>query len=299
MAHPGTQKPWIAVDWGTTRLRAWAMDSDRPLKQRMSDQGMAGLAPHAFEPALIALVDDWLASAGRTLVVACGMVGARQGWIEAPYVQVPCAPFAGDAFTAAPAADARLDVRIIPGLMQADPADVMRGEETQISGFLSRDPHFEGLLCLPGTHTKWAFVGGGHVTGFTTMMTGEIFALLAEQSVLRHSVGDGWDEAGFEQAVAAPAPAPGRLFELRAQSLLEGLAPGAARAMLSGRLIASELDAVEIVDCPVVVIGSDALAGHYARALELRGCSVSRLDGEEVVLAGLIQAKGAMAEVVR
>ena len=299
MAPPGAQDPWIAVDWGTSRLRAWAMDGDRPLAGRKSDQGMAGLVPDTFERSLIALVDNWLAPGDRNLVIACGMVGARQGWIEAPYIQVPCAPFAGGAFTAAPAADPRLDVRIIPGLMQSEPADVMRGEETQISGFLSRDPHFEGLLCLPGTHTKWASVSDGQVTGFTTMMTGEIFALLAEQSVLRHSVGVGWDKAGFEHAVTAPAPAPGRLFELRARSLLEGLAPGAARAMLSGRLITSELDAVEIGDYPVVVIGGDDLARHYARALELRGCSVSRLDGEEIVLAGLIRARGAMAEVIQ
>ncbi len=175
----------------------------------------------------------------------------------------------------------------------------MRGEETQIAGFLTRDPHFEGLLCLPGTHTKWVRVADGTVSGFTTMMTGEIFALLAEQSVLCHSIGAGWDQDAFEEAVAAPASAPGRLFELRARSLLEGLAPDAARAILSGRLIASELDAAAIGAGPVVVMGSDAVAGHYARALDLRGASVTILDGDETVLAGLIQARNAIRETAQ
>ncbi|MEO1470674.1 MAG: 2-dehydro-3-deoxygalactonokinase, partial [Pseudomonadota bacterium] len=84
---------WLAVDWGTTRLRAWAMDeAGRVLAERASDDGMARLAPEAFEPALLALVGDLLSDARVPVpvpVTICGMAGARQGWREAPYRSVP------------------------------------------------------------------------------------------------------------------------------------------------------------------------------------------------------------------
>ena len=126
---------WIALDWGTTRLRAFAMaDTGEVLDRAESPAGMGRLeGAAAFEAALVALVGPWLPADRVTEVIACGMVGARQGWIEAPYAAVPCAPQAGGA-VAAPTTDPRLAVRILPGLSQRAPADVMRGEETQIAG---------------------------------------------------------------------------------------------------------------------------------------------------------------------
>ena len=198
----GMQPDWIAVDWGTSRLRAWAMsDSGKVQAEAASDRGMAGLAPADFEPALLDLVRDWLGPAPSVQIVACGMVGARQGWIEAAYGTVPCAPLDASCAVRAPAQDHRLDVWIIPGLCQPEPPDVMRGEETQIAGVLADDPGFLGWLCLPGTHTKWVRIADGQVVSFRTMMTGEIFALLSEQSVLRHSMGKGWDARAFQDAV--------------------------------------------------------------------------------------------------
>jgi len=107
---------------------------------------------------------DWGTSTinGPTTVVACGMVGARQGWKEAPYVCVPC-PTLPNGFTHAPTQDANLLVHIIPGISQTKPADVMRGEETQITGFLARNPNWDGVICLPGTHTKWVHVSADEI----------------------------------------------------------------------------------------------------------------------------------------
>ena len=300
MARPASAEDnWIAVDWGTTHLRAWAMRGDRAIARRHSNHGMAGLAPDQFEPALICLVDDWL-DAQATLVIACGMVGARQGWVEAPYVAVPCAPLAGEALTRAPAKDPRLDVRIAPGLMQREPPDVMRGEETQIAGFLANAPDFEGILCLPGTHTKWVGVEAGRVIRFQTMMTGEIFALLAERSVLRHSIGTGWDQEAFEEALFDPMSTLGRLFDIRAGALLGEASPDAARARLSARLIGSEIAAVlppgEIGKHQIFVISNQGASTHYVRALELRGARVASMDSENVTLAGLCMARAAVPE---
>ena len=125
------------------------------------------------------------------------MAGARGAWIEAPYATVPCPPRPA-AFTPPPTRDPRLAVRILPGLRQDEPPDVMRGEETQIAGLLAAEPGFDGVACLPGTHTKWCHVSAGEVVSFASYMTGEIFALLASQSVLRKTVApDGWSEPDF------------------------------------------------------------------------------------------------------
>ena len=111
------------------------------------------------------------------------------------------------ASTKPPTADPRLDVHILPGLSQAEPPDVMRGEETQIAGMLAATPDFDGLVCLPGTHTKWARVSEGRVTDFRTAMTGELFALVSGHSTLSSFTAEGWNEA-MPRARAAPASPP-------------------------------------------------------------------------------------------
>ena len=122
----------------------------------------------------------------------------------------------------------------------------MRGEETQIAGFLASEPRFSGTICLPGTHTKWVEVEEGTVTAFHTFMTGELFSLLSEQSILRHSVSEsGDDPAAFLQAarnaVARPENVATDLFGLRAASLLADYRPETARARLSGMIIGHEI----------------------------------------------------------
>ena len=151
MTRPGPFPDWIAADWGTTHLRVWAMSGASQTDAAGSDRGMGKLAPDQFEPALLDLIAPWLGD-GVTPVIACGMVGARQGWTEAGYGRVPCGALDA-APVRAPTADPRLAVWILPGLSQADPPDVMRGEETQIAGFLSLNPGFDGVICLPGTYS--------------------------------------------------------------------------------------------------------------------------------------------------
>jgi 2-dehydro-3-deoxygalactonokinase len=136
---------WIAVDWGSSNLRAWAMDArGQVLAEAGSADGAAGLTPDGFEPALLALAAPWLAPDRPTDVIVCGMAGARGAWAEAAYARVPCPPTPA-ATVAAPTADPRLAVRILPGLAQDDPPDVMRGEETQIAGLVATEPGFDGV----------------------------------------------------------------------------------------------------------------------------------------------------------
>ena len=293
-----TQTPdWIAVDWGTTRLRAWAMDAgDQVLAHAASEAGMAATAPEGFEPALLALIEPWL-GAGRTRVIACGMVGARQGWVDAGYRAVPAQPLAPP-LAVAPVRDGRLDVRIVPGLSQQKPADVMRGEETQIAGLLSLRPGFDGVVCLPGTHTKWAEISAGEVVSFRSFMTGEMFAALATATVLRQSVAaEGWDEAAFTEAVSAAISRPerlaGELFSIRAGALLQGLGPEAARARLSGLLIGAELAAARPwwLGRRIALVGDGGAGARYEAALADQGAPVERIGAGEVTLAGLGRAR--------
>lgn len=284
---------WIAVDWGTSNLRVWAMGPDGILAQAESDDGMGRLGRDAFEAALLALIAPWL-GAGVTPVIACGMVGSRQGWQEASYRAVPCTPLDRAGLLRVQVKDARIAVYIAPGLMQAKPADVMRGEETQIAGALALHPAFDGVICLPGTHSKWAQVSAGEVVSFQTYMTGELFALLSGHSVLRHGMaGEGWDDdafdAGLSDALSRPDRIGARLFNLRAEGLLAGLSAECARARLSGLLIGVELAAAKPywLGQPVTLIGAEALCRNYARALSMQGVEARLLPATECTLAGL------------
>ena len=300
----GQATEWIAVDWGTTHLRAWVFGPDRTqIDSLVSADGMGRLSPDQFEPALLALIDPYLPEDRRTPVIACGMVGARQGWAEAPYADAPCPPPGVRDAVLAPVMDPRLRVHILPGVSQSAPADVMRGEETQIAGILVGEPEFDGVICLPGTHTKWVRVGAGEIAGFRTFMTGELYALLSEHSVLKHGMaGDGWDQDAFLEAVhdvmARPQSLAADLFSLRAAALLHDLPPAAARARLSGLLVGLEL--VGARDCwsgqRVVLAGSEPLSRLHEVALVAQGIQTERARGDAMTLAGLTAAWRCMSE---
>lgn len=292
---------WIAVDWGTSRLRAWAFDARGvEIGRSRSDSGMGGLARDAFEPALSAVIGPWLAAPDVTPVIACGMVGARQGWIEAPYRAVPCAPPGPAEAIRAPVHDPRMSVTILPGVSQSSPADVMRGEETQVAGFLAAHPDFDGTLCLPGTHTKWVQISAGEIVSFRTVMTGDLFAALSGHTVLRHTIGAGEDAPAFLQAVAdamaRPEALTARLFSLRAEDLLAGLSRATASARASGLLIGVELAGAKgyWLGARLAVIGSGRLADLYAEALAAQGVMPDRADADQMVLAGLTAARATM-----
>lgn len=283
---------WIAADWGTSNARFWAIGRDGAvLDMRKSDKGMGQLAPTEFEGVLNDVVGDWLDTAKT--VVACGMVGSRQGWVEAPYQTTPCAVCPKQVVTA-PVNRAGLTVHVIPGIRQMNPADVMRGEETQIAGFLAQNDDWDGVICLPGTHTKWVHVSAGEVVSFQTCMSGELFALLAGQSVLRHSIADtGWDDDEFSDAMSKTLSRPetlaGQLFSIRATQLVHNTDTVTLRARLSGLLIGAELAAAKPywLGRAVALIGADAVSMPYVAGLKAQGVTVARADAVDMTLAGI------------
>ncbi|MGN6537318.1 MAG: 2-dehydro-3-deoxygalactonokinase [Mesorhizobium sp.] len=292
-----------AVDWGTTRLRLWLLDgSGTVLAERRGDDGLIS----AREKGFAAVLERHLAAAGAPAalpVIMCGMVGARQGWLEAPYVDVP-SPLSAVLRGALSVPDAGRDIRIVPGMAQrlADAPDVMRGEETQLAGagLAGRGRH---IVCMPGTHSKWVAVEDGAVTGFGTWPTGELFSVLAAHSILRHSLGEHpaavtADSPAFrrwcEAALADGGDITGRLFSVRAAGLLHGLGPDDAAACLSGLLIGAEIASAgrryPAGKQPVALVASGALGVLYSAALGLAGHAIRPVDADEAVRAGLFAA---------
>lgn len=284
---------WIAADWGSSNLRLWALGSNKKvLAYRELDCGAASLCSGHFEPAFLSLVEDWLEGDQQVPVFICGMAGSAQGWVEAKYAHIPCAPISAPAVIA-PTSDPRIKVHILPGLCQAEPADVMRGEETLIAGFLAQHPYFEGSVCLPGTHAKWVRVSDGKVVAFQTFMTGELFALLSKQSMLRHEMVAAWDPTlfgdGISASMASPESLSALLFTVRANALLQANTEFSGQAYLSGLLIGLELAGAKPYwqGQSVVLIGESHLCERYSQALALQSCFAQRPDEKNLVLAAL------------
>jgi 2-dehydro-3-deoxygalactonokinase len=298
-----TEAAHAAVDWGTTRFRAWLLDrAGEVLAERRSDEGMIQLARERFGEVLEAHLTAMGARPSLPVII-CGMAGSRQGWIEAPYVDTP-ARFDEVFARAVAVAGARRDVRIVPGIAQRDPArpDVMRGEETQLAGIAGAAGGGDLLVCMPGTHCKWVELSGSAVTGFTTWMTGELFSVLSQHSILRHAVGttpapvaadDPVFGAWLDDGLAHPADAASRLFRVRASTLLAGTGAEQAAAALSGLLIGSEVGSASAIfgkGRTMILVGSGPLGALYAEALRRAGYDPATVEAETAVRRGLAEA---------
>ena len=289
---------WIAADWGTTHMRAWAIgEEDNVLAFRESNEGMNDLQQNEFEPVLLRLIESWLDDTKVTTVMACGMVGAKQGWIETPYLKTPCVPLDNYQLTTANTHDKRIKVHLVPGVMQHHPADIMRGEETQIAGFINKDIDFNGVVCLPGTHTKWANIQEGQITSFKTFMTGELFGVISSHTLIRHSTSiKGWNQESFEEGVHEGFKNPGSiasdLFSLRAESIVNDLDRDQARSILSGLLLGVELNGAQTFweNSKVIIIGSPLLSNNYHQGLKILGGKSQLFSLETATLSGLSSA---------
>jgi 2-dehydro-3-deoxygalactonokinase len=289
----------VAVDWGTSSFRGWLLSAEgEVLAESRGHEGMLHCSGTGFAPVL----RDHLARLGAgegTPVLICGMAGARQGWVEAPYLKTPTRLDA--LHEGAVRIDAATDIRILPGVAQAraDRPDVMRGEETQLLGVTESD--FTGLVCIPGTHSKWVRIEAGHLIEFSTYMTGELFSVISQHSILVHAVEAGSPPSaerqpfrdGLAMAQAAPTGLTASLFRLRAAQLLgfEQRADGAAR--LSGLLIGTEIaDAAHRHGAQQMLrlIGAGALGGLYEAALREAGFDVRVVDAEAASRRGLAKA---------
>ena len=294
---------FAAVDWGTTRFRAWLLDAaGEAVAERRSDEGLLAVPRERFA----AVLEEHLAAmnaAASLPVTMCGMVGSRQGWIEAPYVATP-ARFDDVLGGAIVVPGTSRDVRIVRASRSERHArpDVMRGEETQLAGIASL--HGADLLvCMPGTHCKWVRVADGVIAEFATWMTGELFSVLSAHSILRHALGatpakvspgDPTFTQWLDDGLAHPGDAVSHLFRIRASTLLLDMQPDGAAAALSGLLIGNEVGSARqqfaAAGSDIVLVASGPLGELYAAALARAGYSATRIDAETAVRKGLLEA---------
>ena len=292
----------IALDWGTSGLRGWLLSADGAVLDRQASQdGIMALAEGGFEVVYRRFTAGWRAAHPAIPALAAGMIGSRQGWVEAPYVACP-AGFTDLVGRCVRTGAAGAALRIVPGLSWQAPdamMDVMRGEETQIFGALD-DGERDGLFIMPGTHSKWARVEAGRIVAFATYMTGELFAVLRGHSILgRMMPADGsmtHDAPAFEEGAIdglnSGYELPRRLFGVRTRGLFGEITPAAAPSFLSGLLIGAEIwgarESGRIGDgaTAAILIGDAALCQRYAEVLRMAGIE-SRLADADVTPRGL------------
>lgn len=290
-------KSLIAVDWGTSSLRGALLDeTGGVLAEKSAPLGILNVPKGDFAGTFAAQFADWMAP-GRLCLIS-GMAGSRQGWQEAPYASCPAGldELATRLHWIEPGR-----IALVPGLStEAEGVpDVMRGEEVQIFGALALAEVKDALFVLPGTHSKWATVSAGRVTGFRTFMTGEVYGLLTRHSILaRTTEADApLDEAAFLQGVRRAGEGGGLLhgaFGARALALFERLSPPQSASYLSGLLIGEELRAQDL-GREVMLIGAPALTARYALGLKQAGVATKSF-GAEATWAGLGAVRAAMGD---
>ena len=284
---------WIAVDWGTSSFRAYLVE-DKVVKDTIETKdGMKFIKDNDFENTFINLIGKWLIKNKKTDVLASGMLGARQGWIEAPYEKAPC-NLNNLNFISPTLIDSRVSLKIFSGISQNDPPDVMRGEETQIAGFLSDNFQFKGSVCLPGTHSKWVQVNQNNLEKFKTFMTGELFEIISKNSVLVHSVvSDEFDKAEFlksaDKILKCPKLFGNSLFQLRADDLINSGSAVIYKSRLSGYLLGLELlGSLEFWENnDIVLIGNKNLVNLYGDVLTSKVSSLKKFTSKDMILKGL------------
>lgn len=280
----------LALDWGTSSLRAFLMCAGEVVESRHSEHGIQHLpAPgvEGYEQALAQIAGDWIRRWPGLPAVACGMVGSAQGWSEAAYLRCPASLQSLAGHGVRVRSRTGLEILIAPGLLCDEPGaapDVMRGEEVQIAGALRLAPRHaaRGCFVLPGTHSKWAEVEDGRVLRFATCLTGEVYALLRRHSILARSLPDAAAAATEPDAEAfaggldaARRAGPGdwlhQLFAVRTLALTGRMAAPALADHLSGLLIGHEIVSRLRGTAPVVLVGEPALCRRYALALRAFG----------------------------
>lgn len=283
---------FIAVDWGTTNRRAYLIDAEGHVIDTERDgSGVLSITPGGFA----AEAADLRARFGTLPMLCAGMVGSNRGWAEAPYVGCPATldAMASSLIWVEPGQTA-----IVPGVSadHGGRSDVMRGEEVQLLGAVQAGlAPADALLCQPGTHCKWAWMEEGAIADFATAMTGEMFALLKNHSLLSNQMaGEVTPNADFQRGVADSERADllADLFAVRADFVTGRNQCADATAYVSGLLIGTDMRARLTTGAqPVYVLAEPALGALYGAALETLGSSAILIDSQAAFVAGIVEIR--------
>ena len=290
------EESWIGIDWGTTNVRIWLFSkTGQVLKETTLESGMNVIKNDQYEGIILDTLSNWKVCTNSVDIIACGAIGAKNGWVEVPYVETPCKPVDVKKLFEVPNSISDLKITITPGISTLKPnCDVLRGQETQIHGFVSKYPEFDGVLCLPGTHTKWVQVRNSLIVSFQTFMTGEIFDLLRHNSILRHSINSRFFDytefiSTLNETLSRPERLAGQLFRIRAKELLEKPSDRQSYSSLLGILIGAELAGSKAywLGQKVALISTEAFSKPYQIALQQTGLDPEIYEAEEITILGL------------
>ena len=304
-------EPFILGDWGTTSCRLHLIDGGRA-RDGVAGPGVARAReqPGGLPAVYAGMVAGWEARHGPLRALLCGTVGANIGWVDAGYLGAPARV---SDFYARRVRTERDGVDILPGVMVEANAfgqpDVMRSEEMQVFGWLAATERTKARLCLPGTHTKWVEVADSAIVNFTSSCVGELFGAIRTATILAPARGEGAGAVvlgeAFADGVALAARHPAlvsALFSIRAEAALNRLSAADSRDRMSGLLIGADCHAMlQQGHAPDAVVGAPALAAAYQRALRQIGHEVEVADGQDAVLAGLLEVvrQGTVRQGVR
>ena len=268
------------------------MDNNHVIDHVSTQEGMKFVDQNEFKKTLIKNIDAWNNKFDIKVVIASGMVGAKQGWIEVPYINSPC-DIRNLNFKSLKILD-DVKIHILSGVSQFNPSDVMRGEETQIAGFLLNNIDFNGSICLPGTHSKWVNLNSYNIQEFTTFLTGELYEIVKKYSILNHSLNtaeldDEIVKSAAKLIIENPSFISNKLFEIRAENLLKNSSQISNNSKLVGYLLGIELSGSRNYweDKDLVIIGSSNLNKYYELILNGRSKSIQLFNSNDMVLNGL------------
>lgn len=303
--------PWVGIDWGTTNIRAYHVANKTLMNQSSKQIHITDCAKVGFENTLDELIGDWDLRENTSILI-CGMAGSKMGWVEAPYVNCPAS--VSDLLHNALQVPHHKNITIIPGLSYLDKQgayDVMRGEEVQLLGLFSSKGFSSGVVCTPGTHTKWVVVKDQVIEQFTTTMTGEVFGILSEHSILQQSLQCSKTtkpdattiSAGFERGLKTIARNDNilaEIFKVRTDALFGVDKDQSAADYLSGLLIGFDVKhsvSKQNTDNAVIpIIGPPAMSVRYQHALDYFGFESEIIDANAITLAGLSQLRASNNE---
>ena len=288
---------FIVADWGTTRFRGYLIENESSLDQVSSDEGVSALQKGQHRDVFLRQCGPWLQAEPNAPVLLVGMVGSREGWVEAPYATCPAGPAEiAKALVPVDLENGRKGY-IIPGLF-CEPApgaaDVMRGEETLVMGAGVED----GLICSAGTHPKWILMRNGRIERFATYMTGEMYALLREHSMIGRPATQPEDPKGFDLGLEAAERNSGEarvgllhlLFSARAAVVSNRMPSSLLAPYLSGLLTGDEINgALSQFGRPasVTILAAPERADLYVHALKRHGIKAEIRDTQQALISGL------------
>ena len=286
----------IAVDWGSSQFRAYLLDGNGAIVEKTeNNQGIFTRGQSSFKDVLYSSCDGWIDCSPALPMLICGMIGSRDGWVETGYLKCPVT--VDDLGSHLVEVPGRLQnpVFIVPGVSSRSSSftDVMRGEETQVFG-LHPDSGFDGIICLPGTHSKWVSVNGDRINRFATFLTGELYASIKTsrsiQPVIQH---EDFNEDAFTEGIRTsrtPGGLSHHVFSIRSRLAAGESSCGIHASYLSGLLIGAEISAGLSLypdTGSITLVGNAQLLRRYGLAFSLFDIAARPLPSDLASVSGL------------